>query len=76
MQNLKDVINNAKYLFSMRPAPWKFKNSSLDGYVVDANDVPIFGGEWCEGYVDESDEEIVALVDVINSLWVYMKGDF
>lgn len=76
MQNLKDVINNAKHLFSLRPAPWKIIESSLDGYVVDANGTPIFGGEWCEGWVGESDEEIVALVDVINSLWVYVKGDF
>lgn len=73
-QNLKDVLGNAEYLFSMHPAPWGFKTNSLDGYVVDANDQIIFGGENCEGRVDEANKEIVALVDVINSLWVYMKG--
>ena len=72
--NLKDVINNAKYLFSMHPAPWGFFDNGFDGYVVDANGRWIIGGEPCEGRVDKDDKEIVALIDVINSLWVYMKG--
>lgn len=74
-QNLKDVLGNAEYLFSMHPAPWGFYQSGIDGYVVDANGSWIFGGEKCEGYVTEDDKEIAALVDVINSLWVYMKGE-
>ncbi len=74
-QNLKDVLNNAKHLFSMHPAPWKINFDSLDGYVDDANGKHIFGGEYGEGYIDTDDKEIVALVDVINSLWVYMKGE-
>ena len=72
--NLKDVINNAKYLFSMHPAPWSIFDNGFDGYVVDANGHFIFGGEPCEGRVDAEDKEIVALVDVINSLWRYMEG--
>lgn len=74
-QNLKDVLGNAEYLFSMHPAPWKIESDDLDGYVVDANNIRFFGGECCEGYVSENDKDIVALVDVINSLWVYMKGE-
>lgn len=73
--NLADVINNADLLFSMHPAPWRIKSNSLDGYVVDANNEKIFGGEYGEGYVCQKDNNIVALVDVINSLWVYMKGE-
>lgn len=74
-QNLKDVLGNAEHLFSMHPAPWRFYARGIDGYVVDASGSWIFGGERGEGYVDEDDEEIVALVDVINSLWRYMKGE-
>lgn len=74
-QNLKDVLGNAEYLFSMHPAPWGFYQRGVDGYVVDANGSWIFGGEKYEGYVTEDDKEIAALVDVINSLWVYMKGE-
>ena len=74
-QNLKDVLGSAKYLFSMHPAPWGFFTNGCDGYVVDANGKFIFGGEKCEGYVSKDDREIVALVDVINSLWVYLKGE-
>lgn len=74
-QNLKDLLGNAEYLFSMHPAPWGFYKSGIDGYVVDANGNKIFGGERGEGYVSENDKEIAALVDVINSLWVYMKGE-
>lgn len=74
-QDFADILGNANYLFSMHPAPWGFKSDSLVGYVVDANNQIIFGGENCEGRVDENDKEIVALVDVINSLWVYMKGE-
>ena len=73
-QNLKDVLGNAKYLFSIHPAPWKIESDDLDGYVVDANGKKIFGGECGEGYVSENDKDIVALVDVINSLRFYMKG--
>lgn len=73
--NFKDVIGNAEYLFSLHPAPWRIESDNFDGYVVDANGKHIFGGECCEGYVSEKDKEIVALVDVINSLWVYMKGE-
>jgi hypothetical protein len=72
--NLKDAINNAKYLFSMHPAPWGFYDNGLDGYVVDAKGEWIFGGECNEGFVSEDDKEIAALVDVVNSLWVYTKG--
>lgn len=75
VMDFKDVLNNAEHLFSMHPAPWRIESDSLDGYVVDANSKKIFGGEQCEGYVSENDMEIVALVDVINSLWVYMKGE-
>ena len=75
MGNFKDVLGNAKYLFSMHPAPWRIECDSLDGYVIDADDNIVFGGECCEGYVSTDDKDIVALVDVINSLWVYMKGD-
>ena len=74
-QNLKDVLGNAEYLFSMHPAPWGFYDFCGDGYVVDANNETIFGGEAHEGYVGKDDKDIVALVDVINSLWVYMKGE-
>ena len=73
-QQLADVVHNAEHLFSMHPAPWSFREFCGDGYVVDANNKEIFGGEACEGYVGKEDENIVALVDVINSLWVYMKG--
>ena len=75
VMDFKDVIGNAEYLFSMHPAPWGFYARGIDGYVVDANGSRIFGGEKCEGYVGEDDKEIAALVDVINSLWVYMKGE-
>lgn len=74
-RNLKDVLGNATYLFSMHPAPWGFFEKGCDGYVVDANGKFIFGGEEHEGYVSKDDKEIVALVDVINSLWAYMKGE-
>lgn len=74
-QELKDVINNAEYLFSMHPAPWGFYEHSIDGFVVDANGQFIFGGECCEGFVSKNDKDIVALVDVINSLWAFMKGE-
>lgn len=73
-RDFMDVINNAEYLFSMHPAPWRFWNNGFDGYVRDANNDIILGGEPHEGYVDENDKDIVALVDVINSLWVYMNG--
>ena len=75
VQLLADVTNNAEYLFSMHPAPWGFYARDIDGYVVDANGKHIFGGEYCEGYVSTADKDIVALVDVINSLWRYMKGE-
>lgn len=74
-QDFADVLGNAEYLFSMHPAPWSFYEFCGDGYVVDANNKEIFGGEVHEGYVGKEDENIVALVDVINSLWVYMKGE-
>lgn len=74
-QNLKDVLGNAKHLFSIHPAPWNFYEHGIDGYVNDANGKHILGGERGEGYVGKEDTEIVALVDVINSLWVYMKGE-
>lgn len=74
-QKLKDVLGNAKHLFSMHPAPWSIKDDGLDGYVYDANGERIFGGELGEGYVCSGYEEIVALVDVINSIGVYMKGE-
>jgi hypothetical protein len=73
INDLKDVINNAKYLFSMHPAPWGFYENNCNGYVVDANGGWIFGGEYNEGYVGKDDKEIAALVDVINSLYVCMK---
>lgn len=75
MENFKDVIGNAEYLFSMHPAPWVIDADGFDGYVKDANNNTVFGGECCEGYVSTDDADIVALVDVINSLWVYMKGE-
>jgi len=71
--NLKDVIGNTKYLFAMHPTPWQIESDSLDGYVVDADGKRIFGGEYGEGYVSKNDKNIVALVDVVNSLWVYMR---
>lgn len=69
----KDVFYNAEYLFKMHPAPWSIYDNGYDGYVADANGCWIFGGEPCEGRVSEDDPEIVALVDVINSLSVWMK---
>lgn len=74
-QEFKDVLSNAEYLFSMHPGPWEIRADTLNGYVYDANGEIIFGGESHEGYVSENDEDIVALVDVINSLCVYMKGE-
>ena len=73
----KDVFYNADYLFKMHPAPWRIHDNGFDGYVVDANGCRIFGGEPCEGRVSEDDPEIVALIDVINSLavWMKTKGD-
>ena len=68
-----DVLGNANYLFSMHPAPWSFYEKGIDGYVQDANGKFIFGGEYCEGHVSKDDLEIVALVDTVNSLAVYMK---
>lgn len=75
MFDFKDVLGNAEHLFSMHPAPWSFRTDSLSGCVVDANGSFIFGGENNEGRVDERDADIVALVDVINSLAVFMKGE-
>ena len=74
-QKLKDVIANTEDLLSMHPAPWGFFEKGCDGFVVDANGKFIFGGGKCEGYVSKDDKEIVALVDVINSLGVYLKGE-
>jgi hypothetical protein len=73
----KDVFYNAKYLFGMNPAPWSILDDGFFGYVVDATGRYIFGGEPHEGRVSEDDPEIVALVDVINSLsvWMKTKGD-
>jgi hypothetical protein len=71
--DFSDVIGNAKYLFSMHPAPWSFYEKGCDGYVQDANGKFVFGGEYCEGYVSKEDAEIVALVDTVNSLAVWMK---
>lgn len=68
-----DVLGNAEYLFSMHPAPWGFYERGIDGYVHDANGKFIFGGERCEGFVSKDDLEIVALVDTVNSLAIYMK---
>ena len=68
-----DVLGNAKYLFSMHPAPWSFYEKGIDGYVQDADGKFIFGGEYCEGHVSKDDPEIVALVDTVNSLAVYMR---
>ena len=75
INDLKDVINNAKYLFSMHPAPWGIFDNGFSGYVVDANGEWMFGGEPCEGRISADDKDIVALIDVINSLWVCMKGE-
>lgn len=75
MQEYKDLLNNAKALLKEHPTPWGFYNDDLDGYVVDANGHWIFGGEACEGYVSPKDESIVLIVDVINSLGAYMKGE-
>lgn len=69
------ILHNAAILFNLHPAPWKFRTTDLDGYVVDANNITIFGGEAHEGYVSESDPDIVYLVDTINSIAAYMKGD-
>ena len=73
----KDVFCNAEYLFKMHPAPWSIYDNGCDGYVADANGHGIFGGEPCEGRVSADDKEIVALVDVINSIsvWMETKGD-
>lgn len=71
--NLKDVINNAEYLFSMHPAPWGFYDNGFDGYIVDSDGGRVFGGEPCEGRVADDEMDMVALVDVVNSLWVYMR---
>ena len=70
---LRDVIGNATLLFSMHPAPWSISSDKYEGYVVDANSIEIFGGEWCDGYVSEKDPGIVALVDTVNSLAVWIK---
>jgi hypothetical protein len=73
----KDVFYNAKYLFKMHPAPWRIYDNGFDGYVQDANGYKLFGGEPSEGRVSAKDKGIVALVDVINSLsvWMKTKGD-
>lgn len=71
-RDFADVLGNTEYLFSMHPAPWSFYDGAAGGYVQDANGQLIFGGDPCEGYVSDKDPEIVALVDVINSLAVYM----
>lgn len=73
-QELDDVINNAKHLFTMHPTPWKICNNGCDGYIADANGKKVFGGETAEAFIAEDNERIVALVDVINSIGVYMKG--
>ena len=77
--DFKDVLGNAEHLFSMHPAPWQFYyphgNGYPCGYVVDGNHNIIFGGMAHEGYVSEDDPEVVAIVDLVNSLAVYMKGD-
>lgn len=70
---LKDVIGNAISLFSIHPAPWSIDAYDIYGYVVDAKGIEIFGGAKCEGYVSEKDPGIVALVDTVNSLAVWMK---
>lgn len=68
-----DVLGNANYLFSMHPAPWSFYEKGIDGFVQDANGKFVFGGEYCEGFVSKEDLNIVALVDTVNSLAVWMK---
>lgn len=75
VEDFKDIIGNAEHLFSMHPAPWGIDADGLDGCVRDANNNIVFGGEYGEGYVSTEDADVVALVDVINSLWVYMKGE-
>lgn len=72
---IKDVVANAKVLFEMHPAPWGFYERGIDGYVVDANGKTIFGGEYCEGYVSKDDPEVAALVNLVNSVAAYMKGE-
>lgn len=74
IDRLTDIVGNADYLFLMHPAPWKIESNSLDGYVVDAKGNHIFGGEVCEGYVSENNVTIQALVDLVNSVWAFMRG--
>lgn len=72
---IKDVLSSAKTLLDMHPAPWNFYEGSIDGYVVDANNEKIFGGEYCEGYVSRDDHDIAALVNLVNFVAAYMKGE-
>ena len=72
---IKTVTANAKALFEMHPAPWHFDEHICGGYVADANGMWIFGGEPCEGYVGKDMPEIVALVNLVNSVAAYMKGE-
>ena len=72
---IKDIVANAKVLFEMHPAPWSFYERGVDGYVVDANKITVLGGEHGEGYVSKDDPDIVALVNLVNSVASYMKGE-
>lgn len=75
VMDFKDVLGNAKHLFSIYPTPWKICNNGYDGYIADAKGKRVFGGETAEAFIAEDNERIVALVDVINSIGVYMKGE-
>lgn len=72
---MKELTKAAEELFSFHPTPWRIEADHLDGWVVDASDRQIFGGEACEGYVDESCEEIVALIKTINALGEFLKEE-
>lgn len=69
-----NLLHNAKHLLELHPAPWSFYDGVLWGYVQDANDDAVFGGEPNEGYVSDNDEDIVALVDTVNALAVWMTN--
>lgn len=72
---MKELTKAAKKLFNLRPTPWTIFDDGFYGFVKDANGISIFGGEPCEGRVDATDKDIVALIKTINALGEFLKEE-
>lgn len=55
-------------LEDVAPLPWHIEEDDMDGWVCDANNTKLFGGENNEGRVSATDPVIAALVNLLNSM--------